>query len=163
MTRSPAQPRSFKVGERSVNRVRLAEDPRRSGRLFVEFREHTGKKVRLYLTHRDWTRAKAYAETLAAAHRAGPVHRDRATTLHALFDIYVREVTPTKAPTTHQHDRAAAALFLAAWGPSRSLAPSGYATGSGSLPSAGADAWYQRGQRAAHTMAAFGIVKSHTT
>src|SRR5690348_12087396 len=119
MTQYTARPRSYKVGERGINRVRLAEDPRRDGRLFVEFREHDGRKVRQYLAHRDWDKGKAEAEATASAFRTLPTRRHGPTTLRELFDIYLREVTPTKGPGTQQHDHAAAALFLAAWGAGR--------------------------------------------
>lgn len=39
--------------------------------------------------------------------------------MRTLFEIYDREVTPSKAPGTQKHDRAAAALFLKAWGKDR--------------------------------------------
>lgn len=69
MTHYTARPRSYKVGERGINRVRLAEDPKGGGRLFVEFRERDGRKVRQYLAHRDWAKGKAQAEEMASAHR----------------------------------------------------------------------------------------------
>ena len=119
MARTTARVRSYKAGERGVNRVRLAEDPKRGKRLYVEFREHDGRKVRQYLPHQDWERAKSEAEAMAAAFRAQPAHRSRPTTLRALFDIYLREVTPSKAVGTQQHDRTAAKLFIRAWGADR--------------------------------------------
>src|SRR6185312_12715811 len=101
----------YSSGERGRNRVRVAEDAGRSRRLFVEFREN-GRKVRRYLTHRDRERAKAQAEQMAAEFRAQEAQPRARTTLQTLFEIYDREVTPSKAPGTQKHDRAAAALFL---------------------------------------------------
>lgn len=119
MTQYTAGPRSYKVGERGINRVRLAEDPKRGDRLFVEFRERDGRKVRQYLPHRDWEKGKAQAEAMASAHRTLPTQRQRSGTLRELFDIYLREVTPTKGRGTQQHDHAAADLFITCWGATR--------------------------------------------
>ena len=119
MTQYTARPRSYKVGERGINRVRLAEDPRRRGRLFVEFRECDGRKVRQYLAHGDWEQAKAQAERMASAFRTVPTQRHRTATLQELFDIYLREVTPGKTLGKREHDRRTAALLLRAWGRER--------------------------------------------
>ena len=68
---------SYKVGERGKNRVRLAEDPRRGGKLFVEFRDEEGKH-RQYLSHWDRERAKQQAEEMAAAFRTVSARQDSA-------------------------------------------------------------------------------------
>lgn len=119
MARSRASTWSYKTGEWGCNRIRLAEDLGRGGRLFVEFREDDGRKVRQYLAHRDRERAKAEADAMAVAFRTEATPRSVPRTLQALFDIYLTEVTPTKTPGTQQHDRATAQLFLRVFGADR--------------------------------------------
>ncbi|MDQ6770210.1 MAG: site-specific integrase [Gemmatimonadota bacterium] len=119
-SRSHASTWSYKAGECGRNRIRLSVDPKRSGRLFVEFRERDGRKVRQYLTHTNRERAKQEADAMAAAFGTEPpMERNAPLTLQALFDIYVREVTPTKAEGTRYHDRSAVQLFLRCFGTDR--------------------------------------------
>jgi len=119
-TRSHASTWSYKAGERGRNRVRVSEDPKRDGKLFVEFRERDGRKVRHYLSHTDRERAKQEADAMAAAFgKEPPENRKGPLSLQALFDIYVREVTPTKSRGKQLHDRAAAGQLLSAWGKDR--------------------------------------------
>lgn len=56
---------------------------------------------------------------MAAAFRTQTKPRGAPLTLRVLFDIYLREVTPTKASATQQHDRTATQLFLRAFGADR--------------------------------------------
>ena len=74
---------SYKVGERGKNRVRLAEDPRRGGKLFVEFRDEEGKH-RQYLSHSDRERAKQQAEEMAAAFRTVSARKTPQTLIEIL-------------------------------------------------------------------------------
>lgn len=112
---------SYSVGERGRNRVRAFEHPA-TARLFLEFYEPArgGGKPRprrVALGHRDRERAKAAAEELAAAlRRAEPPRAEEHIRLATLFDIYVREVTPTKGGNKQRHDRTCAELFLRAFG-----------------------------------------------
>lgn len=112
---------SYKTGEHGVNRVRVAEDPRRHGKLFVEFRESGGKKVRQYLTHTDKERAKHDAEELAAAFRETPSSRHAPSSLADILQLYLTEELPQRRHTAAglQHGRAAAQLFVRAWGADR--------------------------------------------
>ncbi|MFZ5625225.1 MAG: tyrosine-type recombinase/integrase [Gemmatimonadota bacterium] len=75
--------------------------------------------MRQYLPHQDRERGKAEADVLAAAFRTQPTRRAATITLQQLFDIYLREVTPSKAAGTQHHDRTAAALLLRTWGRQR--------------------------------------------
>ena len=117
---------SYKAGERGVNRVRVAEDPRRHGKLFVEF-SADGRKVRQYLTHTDKQRAKAQCDELAAKLRTVPASSRKPHTLGALLELYLSEVTPQRrnTPAGRQHAHAAAALFVRAWGAERKPATIG--------------------------------------
>jgi integrase len=69
--------------------------------------------------HRDRSRAKRQAQEIAGtlATVGAPCGSD--PTLRTLFDIYEREVTPTKGMSTQGHDRRAMALFLSAFGRQR--------------------------------------------
>lgn len=119
---------SYSVGERGRNRVRAFAHAE-TGRLFVEFYEPTRlasrpRVKRVALGHTDRERAKATAEELAAKLRSGASEPHTGPiTLATLFDIYEREVTPTKGEQKQKHDRACTRLFLAAFGdrPARSL------------------------------------------
>lgn len=112
---------SYSTGERGVNRVRAFAHVT-TGRLFLEYYEprSTGAKPRpqrVALGHRDQARAKMAADELAAKLRAAGSGRPAGpVTLATLFDIYEREVTPTKAPQTRAHDRECMAMFLRAFG-----------------------------------------------
>ena len=114
---------SYSVGERGKNRVR-AYAHAVTGRIFLEVYEPIarGEKPRIKriaLGHSDTEEAKTAAERLAAELRRGAPAEARRVSLARLFDIYLNEVTPTKASGTQQHDRTAAALFLRAFGPDR--------------------------------------------
>ncbi len=114
---------SWSTGERGTNRVRVFEH-HVTGLLYVEFYEPSARGERprprrIALGHRDRTTAKAKAEQMAAAFRAGTAPRSAEVTLRELFDIYEREVTPGKAPTTQRHDRTTFELLLRVFGASR--------------------------------------------
>ncbi len=111
---------SYSTGERGRNRVRAYEHPV-TGRIFLEFTDN-GQRKRVALGHRDREAAKGKAEELAMALRRPDRHAAGAETLEALFDIYLREVTPLKGASAHQHDRRAAKLFLRCFGPNRRAA-----------------------------------------
>lgn len=111
---------SYSTGERGRNRVRAFAHPKTGG-LFLEF-DDGGKRKRVALGHRDREAAKTKAEELAAALRRGSAPQSVAPTLATLFDNYLREVTPQKGESKQGHDRRAAKLFVAFFGPSRKAA-----------------------------------------
>lgn len=110
---------SFSAGERGVNRVRAFERAARG--IVLEYYEPRGHGQRprprqIALGHSNRELAKAAAEELAAQlRRAGPPRRD-VVSLAMLFDNYLRDVTPTKAAQTQQHDRSCAEMFLRVFG-----------------------------------------------
>jgi integrase len=114
---------SWSTGERGRNRVRVYEDAKGRRLIFADFYE-AGQggalhRRRVALGHRDRERAKVQAEEIAVRFRKADMPRPTALTLAALFDIYEREVTPKKSPSTRQHDRRAMALFLGLFGRTR--------------------------------------------
>lgn len=111
---------SYKAGEKGRNRVRVFEE-RVGGVLLAEFYEFVPgtaaeRRTRLSLGHRDREAAKQYADDLAARFRKVMPVRKPDLTLGKLFDMYEREVTPSKAVGTQKHDRRARALFERCWG-----------------------------------------------
>jgi hypothetical protein len=70
--------------------------------------------VRASLGHADRQRAKLEADEIAArfSRAARP---PAAVTLRTLFDIYKKEVTLQKAPTTQAHDRRTLPLCIRAF------------------------------------------------
>jgi integrase len=116
MTRAKKKGWSYSTGERGVNRVRVFEHPATS-RIFLEYTEERARK-RLALGHRDRDAATAKADEVALALRQ-PERVVDAASLCALFDNYLREVTPLKGQSTQSHDRRAAKLFLQYLGPHR--------------------------------------------
>lgn len=114
------RPWSYKAGEKGRNRVRVYEDATR-GVIFAEVIERhptTGarSKKRIALGHCDRERAKADAEKMAIALRASGQRPASVTTLRAVCQLYLESVTPSKAPETQRHDRAAVAMFLRCFG-----------------------------------------------
>lgn len=110
---------SYSAGERGRNRVRAFEHA--SGVLMLEFYEHRPgyrepTRKRLSLGHRDRAKAKRQADAAAAKVAAAEPVRAEALTLKTLFDIYLGEVTPEKAPNTQRHDERASVLFLRCFG-----------------------------------------------
>ena len=113
---------SYSTGEKGRNRVRAFEHA--SGVLMLEFYEQCPgqsqpKRVRLSLGHRDQEKAKQQADEAAAKLGRMEALKPEELTLQELFDIYGGEVTPDKALTTQDHDKAAAKLFLRCFGPNR--------------------------------------------
>ena len=106
MTRANKQQWSYCTGERGRNRVRTFAHPV-TGRMFLEFSDR-GRRTRIALGHRDPEAAKAKAEELASALRRGVVPPGQRLKLSALFDIYVREVTPRKSRSVQAHSSSSA-------------------------------------------------------
>lgn len=114
---------SYSAGERGRNRVRAYEDPSR-GSIFFEFYEPvpgTGKvrRARISAGPIDRTAAKSKADEMAAAMSKKGRPLTRETTLETLFDIYLREVTPTKGDGKRAHDVRAATMFKQFFGGNR--------------------------------------------
>lgn len=109
---------SRNFGDRGRNWVRVFEKYR-GGPLYAEFMEE-GKRRCLTLKSRDREEAVRRAEELAAAFgrptRAPLVDE---ITIGALFDKYLKEVTPQKSEATQDHDRRRASLWLEVIPPSR--------------------------------------------
>ena len=74
------------------------------------------QRRRMSTGHRNRPRAKRRAQEIAGTLAIGgaPVGRD--PTLHTLFDIYRREVTPTKGVSKQAHYLRASAMFLRTFG-----------------------------------------------
>lgn len=111
---------SYSAGEWGRNRVRAFEHPK-TGRIYLEFSDN-GARRRVALSHRDRESAKGKAEQLATALRNNEAPPTAEPTLQSLFDNYLREVTPGKGDSKRKHDRRAAALFLACFGPEKKAA-----------------------------------------
>jgi hypothetical protein len=91
---------SYSAGERGRNRVRVFEH-HVSGTLFLDFYEAAPggarpRRKRMALGHTDRELAKAKAEELASRLRLARALPEPEPTLRALFDMYMREVTPAK-------------------------------------------------------------------
>jgi len=112
---------SYVTGEKGKNRIRAFTDPR-TGKIYLEYRDHQGRKARTACGHRDFASAKAQADELAAQLRQPDRSQVAAVTLARLFDNYLREVTPTKGASKQAHDRRTAALVLEILGPTRRAA-----------------------------------------
>ncbi|MGE3617165.1 MAG: tyrosine-type recombinase/integrase [Gemmatimonadales bacterium] len=106
---------SYVAGEKGRNRVRAFSHPK-TGTLFLEFRED-GQKRRMGLGCRDREAAKAKADELALALRTPAKPAAEPLTLDALFDNYIKEVTPTKGERKQYDDQRAANLFKKILGP----------------------------------------------
>ncbi len=108
---------SYSAGERGRNRVRAYAHPD-TGLYYLEFSDN-GRKRRMALGHRLPDAAKAKADELAAALRSNSSPLDVDPTLQALFDNYVREVTPQKSASTQKHDKSAVKRFESFLGETR--------------------------------------------
>ncbi len=113
---------SYQTGERGRNRVNLYDRGERG--LYLEFRERDdaggpSRRVRVSLGHVDREEAKAKADETALKFRTADRVRHQPLTLRTLFDIYEREVTPSKAPSTQEHDRRAFEMFARCFGAER--------------------------------------------
>jgi integrase len=114
---------SYSTGERGRNRVRAYEDAK-TGSLLLEFYERDlgeqePRRKRVALGHRDREVAKRKADELAAALASTEAPRGGELSLRTLFDMYLAEVTPSKGDSKAEHDRRAAAMFLAYFGTNR--------------------------------------------
>lgn len=105
---------SYSSGERGRNRVRAFEH-HVTGMIFLEFYD-SGKRERVALSHRDQAAAKNKADELAAAlgNAVTPLKADPG--LQALFDNYLREVTPQKSAGKQAHDHRTVKLLLQFFG-----------------------------------------------
>ena len=122
MARTKRARRVYSAGEWGRNRVRIFPDPK-TGMFQIEWREN-GRRLTRSLKHRDWKRAKRQADEVAAGFGVHELNGNAESeseplTLGRLLDIYRDEVTPTKAETSQQSDRAAARLFLRFFGGDR--------------------------------------------
>jgi integrase len=108
---------SYSTGERGQNRVRAFEHPS-TGLIFLEFND-SGRRKRVALSHRLQDAAKVKADELALALRTNATPLEADPRLQALFDNYVREVTPQKGSRKQRHDRRTAKLFTSFLGPDR--------------------------------------------
>jgi integrase len=111
---------SFTAGEKGRNRVRVYE--RGAGTLYLDYHDENGCRVRQALGHTDRNRAKAQAEKLVTRFREEGAKPRAALTLRSLFDMYEREVTPTKGTSAQTHDRRARRLFETCWGANAEVA-----------------------------------------
>jgi integrase len=108
---------SYSTGERGRNRVRAFEHPV-TGLIFLEFSD-SGRRRRVALSHRLHEAAKTKADELALALRTNAKPLEADPTLQALFDNYVREVTPHKGLHKQRHDRSTAKRLTSFLGPDR--------------------------------------------
>lgn len=115
MTQARSRRWSYVAGEKGRNRVRAFSHPK-TGTLFLEFRED-GQKRRMALGDRDREAAKAKADELALALRTPAKPAAEPLTLDALFDNYIKEVTPSKGERKQYDDQRAANLFKKILGP----------------------------------------------
>ena len=116
---------SYSAGERGRNRVRAYEDAAR-GTIFLEFYENvpgtvSPKRSRISTGLQDRDAAKRKADELAAALTKPEKPRVREATLQSLFDIYMREVSPTKGRSKQAHDARATELFMRCFGANRKV------------------------------------------
>ena len=109
---------SYSTGERGRNRVRAFEHA--SGMLMLEFND-LGTRRRISLKHRNRDQAKQQAEAAAAKLGRAEDLKPKDLTLGQLFEMYLGEVTPTKAGTTQKHDRRALKLFTETFGKTRTV------------------------------------------
>jgi len=123
MARTRKKGWSYSTGERGRNRVRVFEHD--SGTLMLEFRDE-GRRTRISLGHRDRDRAKRAADEAAAKLTTADLRPEEAerqeVTLQTLFDIYGREVTPTKGERSQRYDRVASKMFVRYLGADRVVA-----------------------------------------
>jgi hypothetical protein len=107
---------SYLAGERGKNRVRALEG---RGRLWLEWKDESGRKRRAVLPTTEHAVAVRKAEEAAEALlHSGKVGPDM-TTLHELLTEYVAKRTPQKGASKQNHDRRAAKLFQHFFGPER--------------------------------------------
>lgn len=122
MERTMKDQRTYSAGEKGRNRVRVFPDPK-TGMYQLEYRSGRRRESRS-LKHRDFQKAKAQAEKLAANLPALEAEPENAPepeplTLGKLFEMYLEEVTPSKSPKSQKFDRAAVRRLLAVLGSAR--------------------------------------------
>lgn len=106
---------SYSTGEKGRNRVRAFE--KADGKLYLEWRDEAGRKVRRRLGGvRDKTEAKREADEHAAELGRIEELRTAPMTLDRLLDLYTKEVTPTKGRSKQGHDRRAVRVWKAFFG-----------------------------------------------
>lgn len=107
---------SYAAGERGRNRCRAFEDAR-SGTLYLSWYEGGVRKSQS-LGHTDRDEAKREADAFAVELGNGsPPAGHGPVTVRTLFDMYGREVTPSKGKRQQGHDRRCHNLFLRHLGP----------------------------------------------
>lgn len=113
MARTKKDRRSYSAGERGRNRCRVFPDPK-TGIYQIEWREK-GKRCQESLGHRDVDKAKEQADEFAANYVQPEPEPEEAEpdppTLGELFELYLEEVTPTKAERTQKRDKVAFKMF----------------------------------------------------
>jgi len=110
---------SYIAGEKGRNRVRVFQNPDRGPMIYIDYRAEDGARVKRSLGHSDREKAKLEADDIAAKFGREETRPAATMTLSRLFDMYEREVTPTKSAGTQAHDRRTFALFLEAFGKHR--------------------------------------------
>jgi integrase len=107
---------SYLAGERGKNRVRALEA---KGKLWLEWKDENDRKRRVLLPTIDRavavSKAEEAAQALLRASDVGP----EVPTLQQLLNEYLAKRTPLKGGSKKNHDRRAARLFLACFGPGR--------------------------------------------
>lgn len=124
MSKNPSTPAtsetwSYIAGEKGRNRVRVFQQPERGPMIYVDYRADDGARVKRSLGHSDREKAKLEADDIAAKFGRQDARPSTTMTLSQLFDMYEREVTPTKSASTQAHDRRTFALFREAFGKHR--------------------------------------------
>ena len=110
---------SYVTGKKGRNRIRVFAWPEKGDSLWVDYRVH-GKRIKTALGHSDRDRAERQADEIKRQLSAGSVELAGTTpSLQTLFDIYEREVSPTKGPSAAGHDKRTLPLFLKAFGGDR--------------------------------------------
>ncbi len=112
----------YHAGERGRNRVRVFPDPK-TGMYQLEYRRN-GRRESRSLHHRDFEKAKAQADRLAASFPTSePETQDASApaplTLGKLFEMYLDEVSPKNSERHQKYDRSAAKMFKNYFGPDR--------------------------------------------
>lgn len=97
---------SYQAGERGINRVNLFDRGTRG--LYVEYRDGTRKRIALGKI--SWDEGKRKADEIALQFRS--ISPNAPMSLGKLFDIYEREVTPTKSLGSQEHDRRRRKRFI---------------------------------------------------
>ncbi len=116
---------SWTTGEKGRNRVRVYDRGSRGIFLDVFVRDPKTERTtrqRVSLGRVDREAAKRKAEELAGALRAHGRIRAQELTLGMLFDIYEREVTPSKGEHSRKHDHRALAMMRRFFGAHRPVA-----------------------------------------